>query len=216
VYIGTDGIALGRIGSGTTDSPYETPFSVTSGGMLTAKRGTIGGWTIGNTYIGNADTLTSCNMAIRNPIGLSNEDGRVVFFAGHETVDNEYITNSKFSVTKGGKLRARDAVIQGTISAEDGEIGDWTIDKGLKYQADKELSAYAVDEYTQVSDPEYYYQLTPNTQDIATANSNGAKNLIYIGVKGTVSKTDVNGYITAAAMTSIDEETGDGSGGESF
>ena len=43
VYLGADGISLGRTGTGTQDDPYEIPFMVNSNGALTATNATIEG-----------------------------------------------------------------------------------------------------------------------------------------------------------------------------
>lgn len=70
VYIGTDGISLGRYAS---DGTTTNPFSVTSSGYLTARSGVIGGWTIGtNTLSANNITISAGGSIYQSANGESN------------------------------------------------------------------------------------------------------------------------------------------------
>lgn len=86
-YLGTDGLSIG------------SNFSVTSSGALTAKSGTIAGWTIGSNNFRNGKT------------GYASGNGTGVYLGtdGIGLGDN-------FSVSSGGYLTARS-----------GKIGNWTI-----------------------------------------------------------------------------------------
>lgn len=113
VYVGTDGIALGK-----------GNFSVGSTGALTAKSGSIGGWSISSTYLErlsdtmrvrlNGTTMTSGN----NAISVATKTASATTW------------NTQFSVTYGGKLTAKEADISGKITATSGTIGGVTISNG--------------------------------------------------------------------------------------
>lgn len=109
-YIGTDGIALGG-----------GKFKVTNAGALTtsnitATGGTVGGWTIGSNYIGSGSYRGNSVVGICVP----SNDTDYAFWAGNTSNNSSYsITtgNPTFSVTKAGVLRATNANIAGTITA---------------------------------------------------------------------------------------------------
>ena len=91
-------------------------FKVDSSGHMTAKGGgNIAGWTISD------DTLTGNQVGIKSKENTSNSE--IAFWAGSNTP-----TNADFRVTFGGKLYADDAEITGSITADDGEIGNFTIE----------------------------------------------------------------------------------------
>lgn len=98
IYIGTDGI---RLGGGN--------FNVTTEGAITAKSGNVGGWYIGSSYIGDADTLAGSAVGMR----FTTNDNNTAFFAG---ADRLSVSSAKFLVTHGGSIRATA-----------GTIGGWTI-----------------------------------------------------------------------------------------
>lgn len=121
VYLGTDGIALGK-----------GAFKVTNAGTLTSTSGTIGGWTINKTSISQtkkSDDGTEYNVIVANYD--NNNAGSRVF---HCQVNG----NDTFYVHRNGKLFAKNADIEGkitatsgsftgTINASSGNIGGWTI-----------------------------------------------------------------------------------------
>ena len=82
-------------------SPY---FSVDTDGHMTATRGTIGGWTIGDADLYYGDDYATSKM------GMGTSDTELAFWAGRSD------TNTKFSVTADGALYS--------IS---GKIGGWKI-----------------------------------------------------------------------------------------
>lgn len=94
IYIGTDGIVLGK-----------GKFTVTDAGYLTATSGKIAGWLISDT------TLTGNTTGIAKT--TNNKD--VAFWAGSATA-----SSANFQVTQGGKLTSKDIDIQGgSISIKD-------------------------------------------------------------------------------------------------
>ena len=119
VYIGTNGIALG------TDK-----FKVTSAGALTAKSGTIGGWTIG------ASTLKAGNITLNsNGSIFSNGDSGSwsINSNGSASFSNVTISggslniNGKFKVNTAGVMTATGATISGALTATSGTFENCTI-----------------------------------------------------------------------------------------
>lgn len=110
VYIGTDGIGLG---AGT--------FYVTSAGALTAKSGTIGGFTIGTSSIYKTKTAYSNTTA-----GVYLGTDGIGLGAG------------TFYVTSAGALTAKSATITGTINATGGTFTDVTITGSIYFNEDQE------------------------------------------------------------------------------
>ena len=138
VYIGNDGIALGRSGS---SGSYVDAFSVTSAGVLTAKSGTIAGWSIGTTSLYNGTTgMTSNTKGIfLAPAGiriysdsthifhLPVEDGHFYLAAGMSSLsantNGAYIGYDGIALG-GGKFKVTNA---GSLTATDGTIGGWSL-----------------------------------------------------------------------------------------
>ncbi len=101
VYLGVDGIKLGD------------KFSVTSGGVVSIKSGTL---SIGDNFDVQSDgTLTAKNVDI---------------------TDGTLSIGNNFSVTNEGKLTATDAELTGKITAKTGEIGGFTIKDSYLYNGD--------------------------------------------------------------------------------
>ena len=92
-YIGTDGIALG-----THNSSGESKFQVTSAGVLTAREGTIGGWTIGRTSLsaGNVTMTSSGNIT------CTGGSGWYIYSNGSASFGNLYISSSGDITANGG------------------------------------------------------------------------------------------------------------------
>lgn len=147
VYIGTTGIALGHRNIGTTDAPeYVEAFKVTSAGVLTATRGTIGGWTINTTYLANGKT------------SLTNK------------VNGIYIGQTGISLgyDKTNKLIPFTVDSDGVLTATSGSIGGWSITKD------------SISRSTKIDDVN-----TEITLD-ATNNKINVNNKIYINGDGTI------------------------------
>lgn len=85
-------------------------FSVNSNGHLTSKRGTIGGWNIGD------DTLYGGSGS--NQIGMSSNSSKYAFFAG---ASNSSGASAKFAVGHNGDVVAKN------IDAQGGKVGGWAI-----------------------------------------------------------------------------------------
>ncbi len=89
IYLGTDGIALGRKNNDII------PFSVTKYGVLTATSGTIGGWTIGPNQLKSGDIYISSSGSIR-----------------HEHDDGEHV-ESNWGISSSGHAYFKDVFITG-------------------------------------------------------------------------------------------------------
>ena len=104
-------------GSNTASS---AKFSVSKGGLITAKEGNIGGWIL------SSNKLTSDNYRT----GMASS-GTYRFWAGassSSTASNPVFTGSSyFYVTSTGEMNCRNAVVNGTITADKGTIGGWKI-----------------------------------------------------------------------------------------
>lgn len=108
-------------------------FSVTSDGAVTAKSGTVGGWTLGDSalYLNNStpgyntSTLVlSKGTKSTNSIGGSPANTEKIWMIS---------ASDKFGVTTAGDLYANSANITGTIIANNGRIGGtngWYIESG--------------------------------------------------------------------------------------
>ena len=95
-------------------------FSVSKGGLITAREGNIGGWIL------SSNKLTSDNYRT----GMASS-GSYRFWAGADrssTADNPIFSGSSyFYVTSSGEMACRNAIINGKINAESGTIGNWYI-----------------------------------------------------------------------------------------
>lgn len=104
-------------GSNTASS---AKFSVSKSGLITAKEGNIGGWIL------SSNKLTSDNYRT----GMASS-GTYRFWAGassSSTANNPVFTGSSyFYVTSTGEMNCRNAIVNGTITADKGTIGGWTI-----------------------------------------------------------------------------------------
>nr|DAL81319.1 MAG TPA: Fibronectin type III protein [Bacteriophage sp.] len=104
-------------GSNTASS---AKFSVSKGGLITAKEGNIGGWIL------SSNKLTSDNYRT----GMASS-GTYRFWAGAgsgSTASNPIFTGSSFFyVTSTGEMKCKNAAINGEITADKGTIGGWTI-----------------------------------------------------------------------------------------
>ena len=119
VYLGIDGIKLGN------------QFAVTSEGVVSIKSGTL---TIGDNFdVQSNGKLTAKNVAIVGGT-LSIGDNFKVTKDGYLTAKNVTITdgtlnigNNVFLVESNGYLEASNANIAGKITAESGQIANWSI-----------------------------------------------------------------------------------------
>ena len=117
VHASNINIAGGQLTIGST-------FSVSNTGVITASSGTIGGWAINSSHIGNNAVLASATVGMCP----STANGAIAFWAGN--VYNA-AASIPFYVTNNGYLKATNASISGTLTAGDGsKIGNWVVDGG--------------------------------------------------------------------------------------
>lgn len=90
-----------------------TNFSVTSDGTITAKAGTIGGWTLQSYKLQAGDGVNIKTVVVEAPT----QNTTYVFAAGGRSHDD--YGDCPFRVTKNGKLYATDAIISGSIVSID-------------------------------------------------------------------------------------------------
>jgi len=105
----------------------DAPFSVSMAGAIIATSGTIAGWSINATTIfKNNATLDSAGQ-----ITLGTTDDVAILSSVNTTyrlwIGDATAGDAAFSVTKGGALLATSATITGTIYANAGTIGGFTI-----------------------------------------------------------------------------------------
>lgn len=107
-------------GSATASS---AKFSVSKGGLITAREGNIGGWIL------SSNKLTSDNYRT----GMASS-GTYRFWAGGSTASTAsgpvFSGSSYFYVTSSGEMVCRNAQVNGNITATGGTIGDWIISNG--------------------------------------------------------------------------------------
>ncbi len=89
-------------------------FQVTREGVVTAKAGTVGGWTLKNYKLYAGDGVDIKTVVMQAPT----ESNLYVFAAGGTSHDS--YADCPFRVTKAGKLYATDAVVYGDIVTIDG------------------------------------------------------------------------------------------------
>lgn len=155
VYIGTDGIGLGK---GT--------FFVDSAGSITTKQGEMGGWTIKDKYIISENQSVGLYSYDDSDEGLDvdshssyvgkslldNTNRTIRFFAGAS--NTEQLASAPFKVLSDGSLYASAAKISGTVNATDGELGDLTVTGRLTFGGN---SDYYID--ANENDNSYYINL---------------------------------------------------------
>lgn len=107
-------------GSATASS---AKFSVSKGGLITAREGNIGGWIL------SSNKLTSDNYRT----GMASS-GTYRFWAGGSSGSTAsepvFSGSSYFYVTSSGEMVCRNAQVNGNITATGGTIGDWIISNG--------------------------------------------------------------------------------------
>lgn len=89
-------------------------FTLDAAGTITAKAGTVGGWTLENYKLYAGDGVNIKTVAVQAPTA----NNLYVFAAGGTSHDS--YADCPFRVTKAGKLYATDAVIYGDIITIDG------------------------------------------------------------------------------------------------
>jgi hypothetical protein len=118
ILIGTNALINGTTTAAiTASSGGTTNFYVrASDGYLFSQYGKIGGWDIGTSKLSGGGGASAVGLQIDATAG------GYAFWAGAGTPD----TNTPFSVTNQGLLRATNAIISGAITAISGKIGNQT------------------------------------------------------------------------------------------
>lgn len=153
VYLGTDGIGLGD------------NFSVSSSGTLTAKSGTIGGWTIsGSNLTGTGVTLSPSGISLGNNFSVNSNGymsstsgtiggwsiGGSSLSAGSMTLNNDgSMSGPGWSISSSGYATFTNVNITGGSISVGGSTfsnsGGSTLSSGTRY-GNKTLSKYIADE----------------------------------------------------------------------
>lgn len=152
IYLGTDGISLGKNFSVSKDGKLEASDVKISGGELNInnnfKVNTSGELTA------SSATITGGSLNINNGVFKVDPDGKVTASSVKITGGELSITDA-YSVGTDGKLKATNAEITGKITATSGSIGGLKIDNDkLSYGTDK-LVIYAHDAGTDPRDTTY-------------------------------------------------------------
>lgn len=100
-------------------------FKVTSDGRVVATNGEIAGWSINDNYLDKK--LTIDNTDYRIYLQAPNGDTSINAFAVRTKDVDSTKWETQFAVDYKGKLTAKNATIHGSIHANDGTIGGWTI-----------------------------------------------------------------------------------------
>lgn len=112
VYLGTDGISIGR------------RFSVDNKGVLRAYKGIIGGWNLDTNsfYSGYKDSSNNNGYITLRSSGTFS---RVIDGKSRDSL--QFAIGSNFGVTNSGVLYCSNAIISGQVTASKGDIGGWII-----------------------------------------------------------------------------------------
>lgn len=139
IYLGTNGISLGKSNIFTVDSNGNlTAKSATITGTVTATNGKIANWTINGSILYGKD----------NKLGLYSEastSGHSAFWAGSSNH-----AAAPFRVDGTGKLYATGAqisgnsVFEGKITAKTGSIANWIIDSNRIYSGNMEFGTSGI------------------------------------------------------------------------
>lgn len=128
VYVGTDGISLGG-----------GKFKVTKEGVLTAKSGTVGGFTIDSSAIYDDD-----HSSLVGDVRLS----KTMFtrtIGGTERSSLRFAIGENFAVNNNGVVYASNVHLKGEVTATGGAIGGWDIgSNGISYTSEDGLHLVTV------------------------------------------------------------------------
>lgn len=120
--------AIGYMQNDEANSWWNTAFKVTGDGKLYATAGNIGGWDIHQYYLVKTNKDTGKGVGLNmGPFGSSTTVGSTVFAIGSGVGTTGGWDNAEFRVTGDGKLHAKGATIEGTVTATTGSIGGWKI-----------------------------------------------------------------------------------------
>lgn len=117
VYLGTDGIGLGK-----------NTFYVTSEGYLQSISGNIGGWKIDANGI-HSTNLANHHIDLWAPKDDQPDNQWIFMITKKNNSDDAKNWTYPFVVTKDGRLEARDAIITGEVNATSGVFDNCTINE---------------------------------------------------------------------------------------
>ena len=197
VIIDSSGGVIPSFAAGST-SPQTAPFRVYDtgelyaenaniSGSITATSGTIGGWNI----------TTGSIVSSLETAGLTN--GEYAFYAGDVAPEN-----SDFYVKTDGTLHATSASISGSIIANGGEIGGWTITSS---------SLVSPSNIAGITDGEYAFYAgssDPSSAEFSVTTS-GALHATSASISGSIEATagSIGGWtITSSSIVSPSNEAG--------
>ena len=112
-----------------------TGFGVTTAGDLYSNAGYIGGWTINSEYLRSESA--SGRITLRSSYSTSPNDFNVIRV--DKKIDGKW--SEQFTVSNTGKMSAKGADIEGTITANYGFIGNWQISSGSLKAGNTTLSS---------------------------------------------------------------------------
>ena len=185
VYLGTNGISLG------TYNNSGPAFKVTADGSLTAVKGTIGGFTIGETSLryGNKNAVDSTKVGV-----YLGTDGISV----GQVRDKDGINRTAFSVSADGT-----ATIRGTIYATSLTLGEGvTVNTKYIDGLDKVLA-----DYTKTLDLENTYILKKNlTVETKTEDGKQTTTINFNGIESLVITYPGKYVLTDVGMTGYTED----------
>ena len=144
--LGVNGTKEDALKDFTNTTGYESIFSVNYRGEITATKGVIGGWTIGEVTDKNSN---------KAPALYTSDDGKyIALITGKKGLFKSIIVNDtdldknwrlwfaddtgtgKFGVATDGTMFATNANIAGKIRASSGRIGGWTIASNMLWSSD--------------------------------------------------------------------------------
>jgi len=187
------------------------PFSVTSAGVLTAtsasitgsvtaNSGTVGGWTLSSTSL----TAGSGESAV----GIATSGG-YAFYAGDTTA-----SSAEFRVTPEGLLTATSASITGSVTANSGAIGGWSLTStslsggNTTISSTGDITVGSGESVARLSSSDAAYRLWLGGSAASTApfrvNSTGAVTATDANISGTISASagQIGGFtIGATSLT---------------
>ena len=123
-----------RIWAGNAD-PSKAPFSVKKDGSMNSTSGSIGDWEIGTNTISQSHTASDGKVYTVTLANYNNDNaGSRILHCAIDGVDTFYVhRNGKLYAKNAdieGKITATSGSFTGTINASQGKIGNWTISDG--------------------------------------------------------------------------------------
>lgn len=165
-------------------------FQLTADGTITAKAGTIGGWTLMHHKLYAGDGVDVKTVAIQAP-----QESTLYVFAAGGTSHDSY-ADCPFRVTKEGKLYATDAVIHGDVI---------TIDGSFKTQLDRgSLKLYYEDALCGTINTKYWSGAS--TEGISLRIEDGGHYIMFSHPSDAGTGYDVDYYLNYGWSSNYDEK----------